>query len=58
MCIRDRGKLDAVVLLHTTNNTNNTVEALPRIIEYLKGEGFEFHTLDEPDAPVSIVFKN
>ena len=53
-----QGKLDAVVLLHTTNNTNNPVEALPRIIEYLKGEGFEFHTLDEPDAPVSIVFKN
>ena len=29
-----------------------------KIIEYLKGEGFEFHTLDEQDAPVSIVFKN
>lgn len=50
------GKNIAVILLHTTNKTNGTVEVLPDIIDYLLEQGYSFHTLDEEDAPTYIVF--
>lgn len=50
------GKNIAVILLHTTNKTNGTVEVLPDIIDYLLKEGYSFHTLDEEDAPTYVVF--
>ncbi len=50
------GKTTALILLHTTTKTGATVEALPAIIEYLKEEGYTFHTLQEADAPTGIVF--
>lgn len=50
------GKKVAVILLHTTNKTNGTVEVLPDIIDYLLKEGYSFHTLDEQDAPTNVVF--
>jgi peptidoglycan/xylan/chitin deacetylase (PgdA/CDA1 family) len=34
-----------VVLMHDSPSKSTTVEALPEIIEYLKGEGYEFATL-------------
>lgn len=51
-----KGKNIAVILLHTTNKTDGTVEVLPDIIEYLQQEGYTFHTLDEEDAPTYVVF--
>lgn len=50
------GKNIAVILLHTTNKTDETVQVLPKIIDYLKQEGYSFHTLDEEDAPTYVVF--
>lgn len=46
----------AVILLHTTDRTNATVQVLPDIIDYLLREGYSFHTFDEPDAPFYVVF--
>ncbi len=45
-----------MILLHTTNKTDETVQVLPKIIDYLKQEGYSFHTLDEEDAPTYVVF--
>lgn len=53
------GKSTAVILLHTTSvykNNKPMLKALPDIIEYLKGQGYEFHLLNEADAPTGIVF--
>lgn len=50
------GKNIAVILLHTTNKTDETVRVLPDIIQYLQQEGYSFHTLDEEDAPTYVVF--
>ncbi len=36
-----------VVLMHDAANKGTTAEALPSIIEYLEGEGYEFRRLDE-----------
>ena len=37
---------DSVVLLmHDTYGKEETVKALPQIIEYLQGKGFEFRTI-------------
>lgn len=52
------GKNVAVILLHTTDKTDATVECLPDIIEYLRSEGYSFHTLEEEDAPTYVVFSN
>ena len=33
------------ILMHDTNAKVSTVEALPEIIDYLKGQGYQFKTL-------------
>ena len=42
-----RGQKEIVVLMHDTYGKETTVEALPQIIEYLKGQGYSFKALDE-----------
>lgn len=39
------GKDDVVVLMHDLGTKHTTVQALPRIIEYLKSQGYEFNKL-------------
>ena len=34
-----------VILMHDTYGKEETVKALPQIIEYLQGKGFEFRTM-------------
>lgn len=34
-----------VILMHDASTKANTVQALPKIIEYLKSEGYSFKTL-------------
>ena len=36
-----------VILMHDTYGKEETVKALPQIIEYLQGKGFEFRTMTE-----------
>ncbi len=42
---------EPVILMHDSSINEATVEALPSIIEMLKGEGYEFGTLDERSKP-------
>ncbi|MFS0781602.1 polysaccharide deacetylase family protein [Bacillus sp. 1P06AnD] len=42
-----RGKDQAIILLHDINAMDNTVKALPTIIEGLKEQGFTFRVIDE-----------
>ena len=39
------GKEIVVLLMHDTYGKEETVKALPQIIEYLQGKGFEFRTM-------------
>lgn len=41
------GKAVCVVLMHDTAVTKNTVEALPRIIEWFKQQGYQFCTIEQ-----------
>lgn len=41
------GKKFSVALMHDAAAKKTTVEALPKIIEYLKNQGFEFRTFDD-----------
>ncbi|TYP55499.1 polysaccharide deacetylase family protein [Thermosediminibacter litoriperuensis] len=42
-----KGKDPVVLLMHDMDSKKNTVEILPRIIEYLREEGYEFRVIDE-----------
>lgn len=46
-----------VILMHDTDAKQTTADALPSVIEYLSGEGYTFHRLDDIDfstpAPAS-----
>lgn len=41
------GQDSLVVLMHDAATKQTTVQALPKIIEYIKSQGYEFKTLDE-----------
>jgi peptidoglycan/xylan/chitin deacetylase (PgdA/CDA1 family) len=41
------GPKNLVILMHDAATKKSTAEALPAIIEYLKGEGYVFRRLDE-----------
>lgn len=41
------GKAVCVVLMHDTAVTKTTVEALPRIIEWFKQQGYQFCTVEQ-----------
>ena len=43
---------DKIVLLHDSRGKENSVKALPRIIEKLKKEGYKFAKIDEKTKPV------
>lgn len=50
-----KGKNHAVILMHDAATKSTTVEALPKVIEYLKSQGYEFGTLDEDgNIPVNL----
>ncbi|WP_243145826.1 polysaccharide deacetylase family protein [Clostridium chromiireducens] len=40
-------KDNSILLLHCTDNHQNTCKALPRIIKYYKSKGYEFRTITE-----------
>lgn len=40
------GKSELIILMHDLGTKQTTVDALPEIIEYLRNEGYEFHTLE------------
>src|SRR3712207_7174320 len=42
-----KGKNHVVILMHDAATKSTTLEALPRVIEYLKSQGYSFATLDE-----------
>lgn len=42
-----KGQKELIVLMHDSNGKENTVKALPQIIEFLKGQGYTFMTLTE-----------
>ncbi len=41
-----QGQTSCIVLMHDTNATNNSINALPDIIEWFKNAGYTFKTLD------------
>jgi len=41
-----------IVLMHDGQGHQNTVKALPEIIKYYKGLGYQFHTLSEKVEPI------
>lgn len=41
-----KGKDEIVILMHDLETKQTTASALPKIIEYLRNEGYEFHVLD------------
>ncbi|GAB6150107.1 MULTISPECIES: polysaccharide deacetylase family protein [Clostridium] len=50
-----KGKNHVVILMHDAATKGTTVEALPKVIEYLKSQGYEFATLDEAgNIPVNL----
>lgn len=50
-----KGKNHVVILMHDAATKGTTVEALPKVIEYLKSQGYEFATLDESgNIPVNL----
>lgn len=44
---QSKGQRIVVILMHDTYYNSSTVEALPDVIKYLKGEGFIFRTFDD-----------
>lgn len=42
-----KGKKDIIVLMHDSKGKRSTVEALPKIIKYLKDSGYTFKTLED-----------
>lgn len=42
-----RGQKELIVLMHDSSSKATTAEALPQIIEYLKGQGYTFDKLSE-----------
>lgn len=48
-------KDNTVVLMHDSNTKDTTAEALPRIISYLKSEGYSFKTLESYELQSSEV---
>lgn len=49
---KNNGKNPVVLLCHDGGGKENTVEALPQIIEYYLSEGYQFQTIDEISAEV------
>lgn len=50
-----KNKNHVVILMHDAATKATTVEALPKVIEYLKSQGYEFATLDESgNIPVNL----
>ncbi|WP_085829150.1 polysaccharide deacetylase family protein [Clostridium massiliodielmoense] len=50
-----KNKNHVVILMHDAATKSTTLEALPRIIEYLKSQGYEFATLNEEgNIPVNL----
>jgi peptidoglycan/xylan/chitin deacetylase (PgdA/CDA1 family) len=41
-----------IILCHDAATKQSTVAALPKIIEYLKSQGYTFKTLDQGVTPV------
>lgn len=41
-----------ILLMHCTDKNKNTCEALPKIIEYYKSQGYEFRTIDKETPEV------
>lgn len=42
-----RGQKELIVLMHDASGKETTAQALPQIIEYLKGQGYSFRVLQE-----------
>lgn len=40
-------KNEVVILMHDSNTKQTTVQALPKVLDYLKSQGYEFETLDK-----------
>ena len=47
-----KGKQVAVILMHDALSKHTTIEALPKIIEGLKAQGFTFEVLTKDSKPV------
>lgn len=46
------GKERAIILMHDVSTKKTTVEALPQIIDYLRGQGYRFAVLSSEVAPI------
>ncbi|OLS02379.1 polysaccharide deacetylase family protein [Tissierella creatinophila] len=42
-----KGQSELIVLMHDSNGKENTIKALPQIIEYLKSKGYSFKALSQ-----------
>lgn len=52
------GKEDVMFLMHDSGNSENTVKALPKILDYLIDEGFQFELIDEYSPTFHHTVKN